>query len=127
MLDAAFWLKGDWGRYEALGRSHREPLVREIARDLSKERKQGTLAREYLPIVLDSKDLLETWCYGQALLELGNEETVAAIYAGLPAEVYRRSYLIWLAKKLEKSLEGKRKDQSEKRALPPPRTQEADV
>jgi hypothetical protein len=127
MLDAAFWLEADWERYEALGRSHREPLVREIARDLSEERKHAMLAREYVPIVLGSNDLLNTWCYGQALLELGNEETIAALYAALPEEVYRRSYLIWLAKKLEKSLEKKRKDQSEKRMLPPPPTQEEPV
>ncbi|MFP5260973.1 MAG: hypothetical protein ACLGJB_03605 [Blastocatellia bacterium] len=127
MLNAAFWLEDDWSLYESLGHSHREPLVRELTRTLSHERKEAKLAREYLPFVLESHDYLDTWCYGQAVLELGNEETVDALYAGLPSEVYRRSYLIWLAKELEKRLEKQRKDQSEKTELPPPISKEQPV
>jgi hypothetical protein len=127
MLDAAFWLNDDWSPYEALGYAHREPLVRTLTRTLSHERKEAMLARDYLPFVLDGRDYLDAWCYGQALIELGNEETVDAIYAGLPAEVYRRSYLIWLAKELEKRLEKQRKDQSEKTELPPPVSREQPV
>jgi hypothetical protein len=120
ILDAAFWLEADWNLYEERGRSHREPLVRQLTRRLSQERKDVLLAHKYLPTVLQSRNYLDTWCYGQALLELGNEETVDGLYRGLPSEVYRRAYLIWLAKELEKRLEKRRRDQSEKLDLPPP-------
>jgi hypothetical protein len=63
---------------------------------------------------------LDTWGYGQALLEVGKEETIDHLYAGLPSEVYRRSYLIWLARELKKRLEKTRSDQSSKYYLPPP-------
>jgi hypothetical protein len=120
MLDASFWLERGWEVYEQRGRCHREPMVRDLARRLSQERQERELARAYLKILLESSEYLDTWCYGQALLELGNEETIRDLYAGLPAEVYRRAYLIWLAKELEKRLEKKRRDQSEKVDLPPP-------
>jgi hypothetical protein len=108
MIEAAFWLDGEWNSYLERGRSHREPLVRDLARRLSQERKHWELARKYLAIVMESREYLHTWCYGQALLELGNEETIRDIRAALPAEVYRRAYLIWLAKELEKRLEKRR-------------------
>lgn len=120
MLDAAFWLETDWNLFETIGKSHREPLVRELARKLGEARKKSMLAREYLPTVLDSRDYLDTWRYGQALLELGNEETIDRLYRGLPSEVYRRAYLIWLAKELEQRLEKRRPDQADMVKLPPP-------
>lgn len=127
MLDAAFWLESAWGVFEALGRSHREPSVRELAQRLGREREDLDLARAYLPTILESQDYLTTWCYGQALVELGNEETVDLIYANLPPEVYRRSYLIWLAKQLGKRLERDRKEQTNKFYLPPPADRERSV
>lgn len=127
MLDAAFWLESDWGVFESLGRSHREPSVREMAQRLGREREDLDLSRKYLPIILESRDYLTTWCYGQALVELGNEETVDRIYANLPPEVYRRSYLIWLAKRLGKRLERDRKEQTNKFYLPPPADRERNV
>lgn len=127
MLDAAFWLEADWEAHLERGLAHLEPLVRNRARELRQEYRQTQLARNYLPIVLGSHDYLETWCYGQALLELGNEETVEGLYAGLPTEVCRRSYLIWLAKEIEKHIEKRRKDQSGKVELPPLMSSEQSV
>jgi hypothetical protein len=124
LLDAAFWLDSDWPQFASVGASHREPLVREHHKTLQREREQLLLARTYLSIILKSEDYLETWCYGQALVGLGNEETVDQIYAGLPSEVYRRSYLIWLAKNLKKRLEKTRSDQNSKQYLPPPAASE---
>jgi len=120
LLDAAFWLDSEWQQFALLAASHPEPLVREHYRTLEREREELLLSRTYLPLVLKSKDYLETWCYGQALLEIGNEETIDHIYAGLPSEVYRRSYLLWLAKEIKQRLEKKRKDQTSKEYLPPP-------
>lgn len=127
MLEAAFWLQDGWSLYEGRGSSHREPLVRELAKGLGLERRASLLARNYLPVVLGSRDYLDTWCYGQALLELGDEETIEGLYAGLPSEVYRRAYLVWLAKELEKRLETRRRDQSEKLTLPPPDSSEEPI
>jgi hypothetical protein len=124
LLDAAFWLESEWQQFAQVGATHREPIVREHYKTLEREREQLLLARTYLPLVLKSEDYLETWCYGQALVALGNEETVDRIYAGLPSEVYRRSYLIWLAKNLKKRLEKTRTDQSNKQYLPPPAASE---
>jgi hypothetical protein len=120
LLDAAFWLDSEWQQFALLGASHREPLVREHCKTLEREREELLLSRTYLPLVLMSKDYLETWCYGQALLEIGNEETVDHIYAALPSRVYQRSYLLWLAKEIKKRLEKKRKEQTSKEYLPPP-------
>ncbi len=127
MLDAAFWLEDGWSLFEERGRLHREPLVRELTQRLGHERKLVLLAHEYLPTLLQSPDYLDTWCYGQAILELGNEDTVARLYAGLPLKVYRRAYLIWLAKELEKRIEKRRQDQSERINLPPPVSYEEQV
>lgn len=124
LLDAAFWLDSDWQEFAQFGASHREPLVREHCKTLSRERDELLLARDYLLTVLKSTDYLDTWCYGQALLEVGKEETIDLIYAGLPSEVYRRSYLIWLAKELKARLEKARNDQSSKHYLPPPAASE---
>ena len=124
LLDAAFWLDSEWQRFAHFGASHREPLVREHCKTLEREREDLLLARKYLPVVLNSEDFLDTWRYGQALLEVGKEETVDQIYAGLPPEVYRRSYLIWLAKELRKRLEKTRNDQASKHYLPPPAASE---
>jgi hypothetical protein len=120
LLDAAFWLDSEWEQFALFGASHREPLVREHSKTLEREREELLLSRTYLPLVLSSKDYLETWCYGQALLEIGNEETIDCIYAALPSQVYRRSYLLWLAKEIKQRLEKKRKDQTSKQYLPPP-------
>jgi hypothetical protein len=120
LLDAAFWLDSEWQQVALFGASHRELLVREHCKTLEREREELLLSRTYLPLVLRSKDYLETWCYGQALLEIGNEETIDHIYAGLPSQVYRRSYLMWLAKEIKQRLEKKRKDQTSKEYLPPP-------
>src|SRR5262249_20024698 len=103
-LEAAFWLETGWERYQEMGGSHREALVRELATQLARERRQMLLARDYLPRVLESRDYLDTWCYGQALVELGNEDTLEALHAGLPDEVYRRAYLLWLGEEMEKRL-----------------------
>lgn len=124
LLDAAFWLDSDWQQFAGFGASHREPLVRDHYKTLAGEREELLLARTYLPMVLKSEDYLETWCYGQALLEVGKEETVDHIYAGLPPQVYSRSYLIWLAKELKKRLEKTRNDQTSKQYLPPPAASE---
>lgn len=120
VLDAAFWLDSEWPQFALLGASHREPLVRGHCKRLEREREELLLARTYLPLVLMSEDYLETWCYGQALLEIGGEEAVDHIHAGLPSQVYRRSYLLWLAKEIKKRLEKKRKDQTSNEYLPPP-------
>lgn len=127
MLDAAFWLESDWDIYNSFGRSHREPIVREISQRLNKEREGLIHARSYLSIILESNDYLDTWCYGQALIELGNEETVDNLYKGLPLEVYRRHYLIWIAKQLEKRLERLRTEEGKKSYLPPPAEREESV
>lgn len=127
MLDAGLWLEKDWEIYEERGRTHPEPTVREHAQRLSQERKDIDLARAYLKIILESRDYLGTWCFGQALLELGNEETIYALRTGLPPEVYRRAYLIWLANALEKRVEKRRQDQAEKVTLPPPASYEQTV
>lgn len=120
LLDAAFWLDSRWQQFAVLGASHREPLVREHCRILEREREEFTLARDYLRWILESDDYLKTWRYGQALLEIGNEETIDRIHASLPSQVYKRSYLIWLAKDIKNRLEQRRKDQTGKQYLPPP-------
>ncbi len=124
LLDATFWLDSEWQRFASFGTSHPEPIVREHYRLLEQEREELLLARTYLPKILHSEDYLDTWCYGQALLELGKEETIEEIYAALPSQVYRRSYLIWLAKELKKQVEKTRNDQTNKHYLPPPAASE---
>jgi hypothetical protein len=120
LLDAAFWLDSEWQQFAPLAASHPEPLVREHYRTLEREREELLLSQTYLPLILKSEDYLDTWCYGQALLENGNEETIDHIYAALPSQVYRRSYLLWLAKEIKQGLEKKRKEQTSKEYLPPP-------
>ena len=118
MLDAAYYLDDiTWNRIEKLGAKHRESLVRNLARSLSSERKNTLLANNYADDLLKSKDLLSTWHLGQAILDLGNEEVASKIYDNLPEEVYIRSYLIDLARKIDKNMEKLRRDEDKKFVL----------
>ena len=64
---------------------------------------------------------METWCYGQALLEIGNEEERLTIFTR-PCHLrfIGEVNLLWLAKEIKQRVEKKRKDQTSKEYLPPP-------
>lgn len=125
VVEGGFWSSEKWDQWRRFGELHREPLVREIAERLNREYQQGLLARDYLQVLLSTHDYLDTWCYGQALLHLGNEDTVAGLYAGLPSDVYRRAYLIWLAKQVDKRVDERRRKEAENTELPPPISRES--
>jgi hypothetical protein len=126
-LDAAVWLDDQWLRIKTIGEGHREPLVRKRTEELSKERADSALAAKYAATVLQSKDYLETWCYGQAIVELGNEDTLEMLTTNLPPEVYRRHYLNWLSEELEKRLEKRRSNNLERTELPAPASHDRKV
>jgi len=108
-----------WKRIRQLGEAHRELLVRNLTKSLNRERKNTLLATTYMKSLLESKDLLSAWHLGQAISELGNEETASNIYANLPKEVYLRSYLIEVAGNINKNMEKLRRDEDKKFVLPP--------
>jgi hypothetical protein len=127
-LDAAFWLDDfEWKQYEAEGLSHKEPVVREHTRRLGRERQRAGLARRYLQEILNSHDYLNTWCYGQAIAQLGDEETIDRLTHQLPPEVHCRAYQFWLARQVSNQLERRRRDDAERTDLPPPDSQERPV
>ena len=99
--------------------THREPEVRALMRTTIDEVKRSALARSYTSRVLAEPDVLSAWAYGNALLQIGDEESVEALLDDLPPEVHRRAYLINLSKQIEKASEERRKKLDSSVVLPP--------
>jgi hypothetical protein len=126
LLEGAFWHGTGWQRIADWGLGHSEPLVRERAQKLSRERRLAELSNNYVERVLDSNDRLHDWRFGQALVAVGNEDALARLRHRMHDD-RSRPYLEWLAKELEGQLEKRRQEDATATQLPPQLSQDQEV
>ncbi len=113
---AAIFVSDDKGFVEQwqIARHDQERVVREAASLSYQDRLDRKRCAQYLDIVLDTdqNDLGHLWRYGQTLCDIGDDETLRHVRAGIHVAgftVNKRAWLAWLAKKLQSNWERRQK------------------
>jgi hypothetical protein len=91
-----------------------EKSVREAAKHAWEERRRRSWANEYLSIVLGVKgdsnsEILDAWCYGDALTQVGDDRCIRLIREHLSQRSLPPNVKYWLKQILEKTQENWRK------------------
>jgi hypothetical protein len=114
-VEAAVYLGDDtmFARFVRRAREDRELVTRKAAMNAENDRRAVMLARRYTQWVWDatSDELHSVWRYGQALIRLGDDETISDLQRPkddlLPNQV---AYLSYLCKEIEKAWDARRKE-----------------
>lgn len=81
--------------------SHPEPSIREAIRRSWEERRKRLWARDYLSRVMsvdgkDNGEILRTWCYGDALCQIGDDECRDMLREYVSKKILRPNVRYWI-------------------------------
>lgn len=94
--------------------SDRDKLVREVARRSWESRRERRWANDYLSMIKEvagktSEEILAVWCYGDALIRLGDDTVIQALEEHLRREIRPPHLRFWIQRMIKKMKKNWRK------------------